>query len=247
MSKNDIVNKIAKERWVEKIASHYKTFAREDLCQYIYLYLLEKVDDDRLIELYNTNKLKQYIAGMVHRQILSKKSEYVKTYSQIGCSIENLTELDKPYAEKLMYRDDNQHQLEDNTDAFLETLTPMERSMSWAQIQPTAERREDIDIICQKYGITYRQYQNILPSVMHKWYIKYGKERPKKNYPAHQIRNSRKVKVLDKKDNLLWVSDNVEDAYNKVLKHTYITKDMIYKVLNGKRQSAKGYKFLYIN
>lgn len=47
LSKYDVVEALAKDRVVEKIAKRFRTEYKEDLIQYIYLYLLTQVDEDR--------------------------------------------------------------------------------------------------------------------------------------------------------------------------------------------------------
>ena len=78
MSKNEIVNKLAKERVVEKIARHYNTPYRSDLCQYVYYWLLTKADEDMLNELYCNGQINQYISGIICRQIFSSSSHHFK-------------------------------------------------------------------------------------------------------------------------------------------------------------------------
>ena len=67
MNKYELINELAKNKTVEKIARHYKTPHREDLCQYIYYWLLTKTDEKMLNELYNKGQINQYIAGIVYR------------------------------------------------------------------------------------------------------------------------------------------------------------------------------------
>lgn len=251
MSKREIIEKIAKERWVEKIARHFKTFARADLCQYAYLYLLTKVDDDKLIELYQNNHLKQYITGLLYRQVVSDHSHYIKTYGKRNLSIDEDAFDNHPHSQniyEIAYDDAPPHQLEDDFDAYYSQLPESEQDMLWLFLQPLNERKEDIDIWCKRYGISYRMYLQRSVKLKNKIRNYYGKETKRRNYPQHRHTRNRKVEIYDKSDKLLVVADSVEYAYKWVLEqNTYITKDMIYKVLNGKRLSAKGYKFLYVN
>lgn len=248
MTKTEVIDKIAREKVVEKIARHYKTFAREDLCQYVYLYLLEKVDENKLIDLYQTGKLKQYLAGIVHRQALSNHSEYARTYKQVGLSIENEDDMEHTWADKLVYMDDNQHQLEDDFEAYYNQLEEKDKDMLWLLLQPLAERREDIDIWCNKNGMSYKMYLRHSSNLKNKIRTDFGLKPKFRNYPERQKRYHKKVEIYDKAtDKLITVVDNVDMACEFVLQHTYITKDMIYKVLCGNRLSAKGYKFNYVD
>ena len=242
MTKYQIVEELGKKKVVEKIARHYKTFAREDLCQYVYLYLLEKVDEDKLIELYNTNKLKQYLAGIVHRQALSNHSEYIKTYKQVGLSIENEDELEHPRADKLVYRDENPHQLEDDVDAYIKTLKPSEQSMIWLFAIPFGDRMEDIKIWCKENGYSYHSYQNLSSALKNKVRKNYGKTAP----PRKPYTRSTKVKFTDA-DGTVKIYNCRLDCVRELKETRGYYPDCIYKCLVGKRNSYKGCKFEYVD
>ena len=249
MSKREIIEKIAKERWVEKIARHFKTFARNDLCQYTYLYLLEKVDEGKIVTLYENKQLKQYITGLIYRQVVSSHSHYIKTYGKTNLSIDTDAFENHSHAQNIYeipYDDTYPHQKEDDVDKFLSKLSPLEQDMCWIMLLNNQEKKEEIDIVCRRYGITYNRYKSLLPKLKTKWHDAKKVEKQKHKYTPRT--RHRKVNIYDKITNKLLIEcKNVEDAYNYVMQHTYITRDMIYKVLNGIRKSAKGYIFVYVD
>ena len=92
MTKNDIINLIAKNRWVENIIANIAGDADDllnDLSQDIYLSLMEK-DDDKVIKLYNDNQLKFFITRMVLNNVHSKNSPYWMQYKRFTNNMNEL-------------------------------------------------------------------------------------------------------------------------------------------------------------
>ena len=129
MYKNEIVEALGKDKVVEKIAAHYNTPYREDLCQYIYLYMLETMDEERLNDLYQTGRIKQFIAGMIYKQIFSTKSNHYKENVRKIESINKENKDGKPYEETLVYDDTDYNSVTKEVDDFLNTLNDMEKQM----------------------------------------------------------------------------------------------------------------------
>lgn len=75
MTKNEIIEQWAKAKVVEDIAKHYNVDCREDLCQMIYLDLLQK-DETIIQELYENNQYMFFISRMIVNQIVSYKSPF---------------------------------------------------------------------------------------------------------------------------------------------------------------------------
>lgn len=92
MTKNDIINLIAKNRWVENIIANIAGDADDllnDLSQDIYLSLMEK-DEDKVIKLYNDNQLKFFITRMVLNNVHSKNSPYWMQYKRFTNNMNEL-------------------------------------------------------------------------------------------------------------------------------------------------------------
>lgn len=82
MSKNEVVNIIAKERMVETaIANIAKTNSDvlNDLSQNIYLDLLEK-DEQKIVKLYEANQIRFFIVRMILNNLFSKNSPFYQTF-----------------------------------------------------------------------------------------------------------------------------------------------------------------------
>lgn len=86
MTKNEVVNIIAKERLVEQIVSNIAKSSDDllnDLSQEIYLDLLQK-DEDKIINLYETNQMRYFITRMIINNLHS-------TNSPFWCKIKSFT------------------------------------------------------------------------------------------------------------------------------------------------------------
>ena len=78
MTKNEVVNIIAKEKMVETIVSNIAKSSDDllnDLIQEIYLDLLQK-DDDKIVHLYESNQIRYFITRIVINNLHSKNSPY---------------------------------------------------------------------------------------------------------------------------------------------------------------------------
>lgn len=242
MTKYQIVEELGKQKIVEKIARHYKTFAREDLCQYVYLYLLEKMDEDKLIELYQTGKLKQFISGIIYRQVVSNHSEYIKTYARQGLSIDTESFEGHSHSDNLIDYNENQFQLEDDVDEYIATLPKDEQEMCWLLLVPLSERMEDIKIWCNEHNYTYRGYQDKMLKLKNKIRKNYNRAAP----PRKTYTRSKKVKFTDENGNITIYNNRLECV--RELKETRgYYPDCIYKCLVGARNKYKGCKFEYVD
>lgn len=86
MTKNEVVNIIAKERMVEQICSNIAKSSDDllnDLVQEIYLDLLQK-DEDKIIKLYESNQMRYFITRMIINNLHS-------TNSPFWCKIKSFT------------------------------------------------------------------------------------------------------------------------------------------------------------
>ena len=84
MTKNEVVNIIAKERMVEEIVSNIAKTNSDilnDLSQNIYIDLLLK-DDEKIVNLYETNQLRFFIVKMAKNNLFSKNSPFYKTFKK---------------------------------------------------------------------------------------------------------------------------------------------------------------------
>ena len=82
MTKNEVVNIIAKERLVEEIVSNIAKSSDDllnDLVQEIYLDLLQK-DEDKIIKLYESNQMRYFVVRMVTNNLFSKNSPYYQVF-----------------------------------------------------------------------------------------------------------------------------------------------------------------------
>lgn len=84
MTKNEIIEIIAKERMVETaIANIAKTNSDvlNDLSQNIYLDLLEK-DEQKIVKLYEANQIRFFVVRMILNNLFSKNSPFYQTFKK---------------------------------------------------------------------------------------------------------------------------------------------------------------------
>lgn len=80
MTKVEIVETLARERRVERIVqntAHARALSQDlrDLCQMVYAYILD-YDDDKVVDLWETDALGYFIARIVVNQFISSNSLY---------------------------------------------------------------------------------------------------------------------------------------------------------------------------
>ena len=95
MTKNEVVNIIAKERMVEQICSNIAKTNSDilnDLSQNIYIDLLMK-DDEKIVNLYETNQLRFFIVKMAKNNLFSKNSPFYKTFKKNANLIVDIDDL----------------------------------------------------------------------------------------------------------------------------------------------------------
>lgn len=86
MTKNEIIEKLAKERLVEQICSNIAKSSNyddtlKDLSQNIYVDLLSK-DEEKIINLYETNQIRFFVVRMVTNNLFSKNSPFYQTFKK---------------------------------------------------------------------------------------------------------------------------------------------------------------------
>lgn len=229
MKKYDIIKQMAENKSVEKLVDYFwKIRDKEDLSQYIYLWLLQ-MDDDRFMEIYNEGRINYYLVGLIRNQTISSTSYYIRMNSSCGLSKANsvseyndargcIEEIKKP------------HQFEDEVDAAINSLTEIEREIILINVYPLQDRKPHIDELCEKYGISYLKYQHLFPIIKMKLAKKLGIKIIGKE-------NKRKIYQYDKQMNLINVwDDTVEAAYE-----LGCNTDGIYKVCQGVRKTYKGF------
>ena len=241
MNAKEIVNELAKNKIVEKIARHYKTPYREDLCQYIYYWLLTKTDENMLNELYSNGQIKQYISGIVYRQIFSDHSHhYCQNVKRIGEPIIKQNKDGDTYEETLIYDDTQPHQLQDEVVEFLNTLPEVEKEIAWLfpMLNYEKEKKEEIDIILHNYGITYNQYKKMLPKIKKKFQEHFKKGLVGKKF---QPRIKDEVVQEDIAGNIIAIYNNLRDAADKL----GFSIDSIRRCCNSDRKTYKGFIFKF--
>ena len=245
MSKYDIVEVLARNKTVEKIARHYKTPYREDLCQYIYYWLLTKTDENMLNELYSKGQINQYICGIIYRQIFSDHSHhYCQNVKRIGEPIIKQNKDGDTYEEIIIYDDTQPHQLEDEVDDYLNSLPEMDKEILWAQIIPKDKRTDDINNICDRYKITNRKYIRIVPQI---------KENFAKHFTAFKVKNKEKGKYNSTRvemskyetGKVVKIFENLGECKLELVQKGFKATS-IYACLEQKQKQYLGYAFRYI-
>lgn len=243
MSKYDIVNEIAKNKVVEKIARHYRTPYREDLCQYVYYWLLAKADEDMLNELYSENKIKQYIAGIICRQIFSNSSQhYLQNVKKETVPITKENRNGDIYEDIIVYDDTPPHQLQDEVDDYLNSLPEMEKEIIWLQLLGKSKRTDDIRNICDRYKISGRKYTYIVPKLKENFAKHFNYKKQNKQKGKY---NSTKVEMVDyKTGEVVRVFQNVGECKLELEPKGY-NINAIYSCLINRQKQHNGYIFRY--
>ena len=97
MTKNEVISVIAKERMVEEICSNIAKSSDcddtlKDLSQEIYLDLLSK-DEEKIINLYETNQIRFFVVRMVTNNLFSKNSPFYQTFKKNTNATVNIDDL----------------------------------------------------------------------------------------------------------------------------------------------------------
>ena len=82
MTKNEIIEKLAKERLVETAVTNIaktNSDTLKDLSQEIYLDLLSK-DEEKIVNLYETNQIRFFVVRMVTNNLFSKNSPFYQVF-----------------------------------------------------------------------------------------------------------------------------------------------------------------------
>ena len=245
MNKYELINELAKNKTVEKIVRHYKTPHRDDLCQYIYYWLLTKADENMLNELYSNGQINQYISGIVCRQIFSGHSHhYSQNVKRMGEPIIKQNKDGETYEETLIYDDTPSHELENEVDDYLNSLSEMDKEILWAQIIPKDKRTDDIANICDRYHITNRKYIRIVPKIKEN-FVKHFTNFKTKNKEKGKY-NSTKVEMSKyETGKVVKIFENLGECKLELLPKGFkITS--IYACLEQKQKQYLGYAFRYI-
>ena len=94
MNKYEIVEQLARARKVEEMVSNILTDDLRDLCQMVYVYLLE-YDDDKIADLHEHNQMGFFIARIVINQFRSKHSPWhdlIRKPRLLATDIDTLTD-----------------------------------------------------------------------------------------------------------------------------------------------------------
>lgn len=94
MTKNEIINIIAKKRLVEDIVRNIAKKEDDqlnDLVQDIYVSLMEK-DEEKIVKLYEDNQLRFFVTRMVINNIRSKNSPFWCNYKKFTNNMNELGE-----------------------------------------------------------------------------------------------------------------------------------------------------------
>lgn len=238
MNAKEIVNELAKNKTVEKLLIHFNTINKADLAQNIYMSLLLK-DDDFLTDLYATNRLNYYLIGAIRNEVMSDTSIHSKENRKAGLikgEVEDIYDSSKKYD----IVDEDYESISDEVVEFLNTLPEVEKEIAWLlpMLNFQKEKKEEIDIICHNYGITYNQYKKLLPKIKKKFQEHFKKGLVGKKF---ELRIKDEVLQEDTAGNIIAIYDNLRDAADKL----GFLIDNIRLCCNGKIKTYKGYIFKF--
>ena len=238
MNAKEIVCELAKNKTVEKLLSHFSTINKADLAQNIYMSLLLK-DDAFLTNLYTTNRLNYYLIGAIRNEVMSNTSIHSKENRKAGLikgEVEDIYDSSKKYD---MVNADYES-ISDEVDDYLNSLPEPEKEIAWLfpMLNYDKEKKEEIDIICHNYGITYNQYKKMLPKIKKKFQEHFKKGLVGKKF---QPRIKDEVVQEDTAGNIIAIYDNLRDAADKL----GFSIDSIRRCCNSDRKTYKGFIFKF--
>ena len=95
MTRNDMIDALARQRKVETIVADMTRRQLDadlkDLCQIVYLHLLE-MDEDKLRDLYDTGDIHFYLLRVIYLQLHGNRTPFdnqVRRFSRMSNPIEN--------------------------------------------------------------------------------------------------------------------------------------------------------------
>lgn len=238
MKTKEIVCELAKNKTVEKLLAHFNTVNKADLAQNIYMSLLLK-DDDFLTDLYTTNRLNYYLIGAIRNEVMSNASIHSKENRKAGLikgEVEDIYDSSKRYD----IVNEDYESISDEIVEFLNALPEPEKEIAWLfpMLNYDKEKKEEIDIICHNYNLTYNQYQKLLPKIKKKF-----QEHFKKGLVGKKFQPRIKDEVLqqDTAGNIIAIYDNLRDAADKL----GFSIDSIRRCCNSDRKTYKGFIFKF--
>ena len=238
MNAKEIVNELAQNRVVEKLLRNYTTINKADLAQNIYMSLLLK-DDAFLTELYTSGRMNYYLIGAIRNEVMSNTSIHSKENRKAGIvkgEVEDIYDSSKKYD----IADEDYESISDEVVEFLNTLPEVEKEIAWLfpMLNYEKEKKEEIDIICHNYGITYNQYKKLLPKIKKKFQEHFKKGLAGKKF---ELRIKDKVVQEDTAGNIIAIYDNLRDAADKL----GFSNDNIRRCCNSDRKTYKGFIFKF--
>ena len=237
MNAKEIVNELAQNRVVEKLLRNYTTINKADLAQNIYMSLLGK-DDDFLTDLYISGRMNYYLIGAIRNEVMSNTSIHSKENRKAGLKgeVEDIYDSTKKYD----VVNEEYESISDEVVYFLNTLPEVEKEIAWLfpMLNYEKEKKEEIDIICHNYGITYNQYKKMLPKIKKKFQEHFKKGLTGKKF---QPRIKDEIVQEDTAGNIIAIYDNLRDAADKL----GFSNDSIRRCCNSDRKTYKGYIFKF--
>ena len=238
MNAKEIVNELAQNRVVEKLLRNYTTINKADLAQNIYMSLLLK-DNNFITDLSTSGRMNYYLIGAIRNEVMSKTSIHSKENRKAGIvkgEVEDIYDSSKKYD----IADEEYESISDEVVEFLNTLPEVEKEIAWLfpMLNYEKEKKEEIDIICHNYGITYNQYKKMLPKIKKKFQEYFKKGLVGKKF---EPRIKDKVVQEDTAGNIIAIYDNLRDAADKL----GFSNDSIRRCCNSNRKTYKGYIFKF--
>ena len=237
MTAREIVDELAKEKFLEKVASKYDegTPFKEDMVADMYLYLLEQIDENKLIGLYERGELRWYLSTAVKWQIISDKSYYRRSIRSCGINGEVFSFDDSRTPE--IFADDND--INEKVDEFLKTLPDMERDGIMLLAVSKRKRMKHIKKFLTKYNLSIKEYRKMIPELKYK-FIKYFKNDYKK---TPKYKREKAIAQLSKYGKLIKEYSSAQEASDEL----NIPLTQIMRVLRGERTYCHNFKFKYLD
>ena len=236
MTAHEIIEQLAKEKYIEEVASHYETEYREDLCQLLYVYLLE-MDENKLIELYEKGQLKWYIATAVKYQIIAPRS-YHAMQNKRPCGligeVSSLNDNRNPFD-----IEEEQEDRQQMINEFLDSLPEMERDCIKVIGVRKRDRKKYITEFCDKYGLKRADYKRLVPE------LKFKLMRQFKNLykKGTNYKRDKRIAQFNINGKLIKIHKDLQSAAEEL----GVKPESIMRVCRGDRKYCCNFRFQYMD
>lgn len=236
MTAHEIIEQLAKEKFIEDVVAKYKTEYREDLCQLLYVYLLE-MDEDKIIGLYERGELKYYVTRAIYYQIAAPRS-YHAMQNKRPCGligeVSSINDNRNPFD-----IEDEQEDRQQMINEFIDSLPEMERDCIKVIGVRKRDRKKYINEFCDKYELKRSDYKRLVPE------LKFKLMRQFKNLykKGTNYKRDKRIAQFNNNGKLIKIYPDLQTAAEDV----GVKPESIMRVCRGDRKYCCNFRWKYMD